>query len=101
MEMSADTWYIGEATTGNYDLGSEVSLVALAMAADSTAYVDLGSATVRSHLLQSVSQWGVGTPIILVGESVAGVYDKASDWNAGTNRGTGGNFTASGTVADV
>jgi len=104
MACSADLeWVIGSTFTGDatYLLNAELSYITLAMATDTSAFIDLTSAGVRANLLGAPSGWGVSN-LIQFGIQNDGTHDHAATWAAGTNRGSGGAFSVPGlAVADV
>jgi hypothetical protein len=83
MMNSADQW---ELFGLNYFYGGDAALVWLAMASDSSAFVDLSVASTRRMLENDPSTWtGMPTPLIWF-------QGDAAHWNSGVNRGTGGDF---------
>lgn len=83
MQLSADQW---ELLGSNYHFSGDVAFIWLALASDSSAYVDVNDRAVRDMLEGDPTTWtGLPTPIIWF-------QGPASEWNSGVNRGTGGDF---------
>lgn len=80
---------------GNYKFQGQAAWAWFHVASDASAYVDLSdqAGKARDFLLDDPETWTLPTPLLHF-------QGPASEWNAGTNRGSGGNFLITVPVTD-
>jgi len=83
MVLDCNRWHVGGS---NYGLSGQVAFMWWRASNDSASFVDLTVEANRRMLESNPETWTFETPLVWF-------QGKAAEWNAGTNRGTGGNFT--------